>query len=298
MLFRSDPYFLDSKWTLGADIYRSERDWDDYSVRRTGGNIKAGYPFSDFVGTYWMYKYEVKDIYDVVNQAILQNPTIYPSLQPGQTTTSAIYASITHNNTDFRFDPSSGMVNSLSVEYAGLGGDNKYLRTIMDNSIYYPLWWKFVISSKLVVGAVQEVGAKIPTDEKFYLGGIGTLRGYEGRSVSPYRDETYTYTDINNVNQTQTVRVDVGGEKELFGNIELKFPLLSEFGVKGVAFFDYGNAWSGGLKPPELLMSYGAGIRWASPMGPLRLEYGIPINPRPGIDSTSGRFEFAIGSMF
>lgn len=294
----TDPYFLDSKWTLGADIYRSERDWDDYSVRRTGGNIKAGYPFSDFVGTYWMYKYEVKDIYDVVNQAILQNPTIYPSLQPGQTTTSAIYASITHNNTDFRFDPSSGMVNSLSVEYAGLGGNNKYLRTIMDNTVYYPLWWKFVISSKLVVGAVQEVGAKIPMDEKFYLGGIGTLRGYEGRSVSPYRDGTYTYTDSLGNPVFQTVRVDVGGEKELFGNIELKFPLLSEFGVKGVAFFDYGNAWTDKFGDPGILMSYGAGIRWASPMGPLRLEYGIPINPRPGIDSTSGRFEFAIGSMF
>ena len=52
------------------------------------------------------------------------------------------------------------------------------------------------------------------------------------------------------------------------------------------------------MTPPNLLTSYGFGIRWASPMGPLRLEYGIPINPRPGIDSSSGRFEFAIGSMF
>lgn len=294
----TDPYFLDSKWTLGADIYRSERDWDDYSVRRTGGDIKAGYPLSDFLGTFFMYKYEVKDIYDVVNPAILQNPTIYPSLQPGQTTTSSIYASITHNNTDFRFDPSSGMVNSLAIEYAGLGGDNKYVREIVDNTFYYPLWWKFVISTKLVLGAVQKAGAEIPMDEKFYLGGIGTLRGYEGRSVSPYRYTNYTYTDSNNVTQTSVVRVDVGGEKQMFGNVELKFPLLPEFGVKGVAFFDYGNSWTGGLKPPSLLMSYGAGIRWASPMGPLRLEYGIPINPRPGIDDTSGRFEFAIGSMF
>lgn len=294
----TDPYFLDSKWTLGGDIYRSEREWDDYSVRRTGFDIKAGYPISDYVGTFLMYKYEIKDIFDVINPAILQNPTIYPSLQPGQSTTSALYASITHNSTDYRFDPSSGMVNSLSLEYAGLGGDNKYIRTIMDNSVYYPLWWKLVVSTKLVLGAVQKAGGEIPMDEKFYLGGIGTLRGYEGRSISPYRYETYTYTDINSVTQTETVRLDVGGERELFGNVELKFPLLSEFGVKGVAFFDYGNAWTGKFSEPGILMSYGAGIRWASPMGPLRLEYGIPINPRPGIDSTSGRFEFAIGSMF
>lgn len=291
----TDPYFLDTRWTLGADIYRSEREWDDYSVRRLGGDIKAGYPFNDYISTFWMYKYEIKDIYDVVNPAILQNPDYYPTLQPGKTTTSSIYASISHNNTDFRFDPSSGMVNSFSVEYAGLGGDNKYLREILDNTFYYPLWWKFVVSTKLVVGAVQEVGAKIPMDEKFYLGGIGSVRGYEGRSISPYRMTSYTDPSTGN---KYDIRVDIGGEKELFGNIELKFPLLTEFGVKGVAFIDYGNAWTGGFKPPELLMSYGGGIRWASPMGPLRLEYGIPINPRPGIDDKSGRFEFAIGSMF
>ena len=276
----TDPYFLDSKWTLGVDVYRSERDYTDYSRRLTGGDIKAGYPITDFIGTFWMYKYEIKDIYDPDIYYLDANAK-YPDSYPlGQTTTSSIYGSITNNTTDFRFDPSSGMVNTLSVEYAGLGGNNKYLREVVDNTFYYPLWWKFVVSTKVVVGAVQKVGAPIPIDEKFYLGGIGTLRGYSARTVSPKNNDVY-----------------VGGEKELFGNVEVKFPLLPEFGIKGVGFFDYGNAWSGGFKPPSIYMSYGGGIRWASPMGPLRLEYGIPINPRPD-DSKSGRFEFAIGSMF
>jgi len=286
----SDPYFLDTKWTLGGDIYRSEREYDDYSIRRTGGDIKAGYPISDFIGTFWMYKYEIKDIYDVTNLAILENPEYYSEFQPGQTTTSSIYASITHNNTDFRFDPSTGMVNTLSLEYAGLGGTNKYVREVLDNTFYYPLWWKFVISTKLVVGSIQQAGAEIPPDEKFYLGGIGSLRGYESRSVSPYKNVTLSDGSVS--------RLNLGGEKELFGNVEIKFPLLPEAGLKGVVFFDYGNAWSDGLTPPDIQMSYGWGIRWASPMGPLRLEYGIPINPRSGVDDTSGRFEFAIGSMF
>jgi outer membrane protein insertion porin family len=70
-------------------------------------------------------------------------------------------------------------------------------------------------------------------------------------------------------------------------------------GVKGVAFFDYGNAFDfNNLDKTKVQMSYGAGIRWTSPIGPLRLEYGIPINPRSGIDSSSGRFEFSIGSLF
>jgi outer membrane protein insertion porin family len=278
----TDPYFLDSKWTLGLDIYRTERDYTDYSRRLTGGDIKAGYPITDFIGTFWMYKYEIKDIYDPTNLYLLYN-AIDPGNYPlSHTTTSSIYASITNNTTDFRFDPSTGMVNTLSAEYAGLGGNNKYVREIFDNTVYYPLWWKFVVSTRLVVGAIQQAGGPIPIDEKFYLGGIGTLRGYEARTVCPIENGLY-----------------VGGERELFGNIEIKFPLLPEYGIKGVGFFDYGNAWSGNkLMPNTMYMSYGAGIRWASPMGPLRLEYGIPVNPRPGVDNKAGRFEFAIGSMF
>lgn len=296
----TDPYFLDSKWTLGADIYRSERDYTDFSQRRTGGDIKAGYPITDFLGTFFMYKYEVKDIYNptvAYNAFHESSADLYPL---GTSTTSAIFSSITHNNTDFRFDPSTGMVNSLSVEYAGVGGTNKYVREIADSTFYYPLWWKFVVSTKVTVGAVQQAGGTIPIDEKFYLGGIGTLRGYAARTVSP--TQTINNIPVFDSTGTQTGTtsgtVYVGGEKELFGNVEFKFPLLPEFGIKGVGFFDYGNAWSGGWKPPDLLMSYGGGIRWASPMGPLRLEYGIPINPRPGIDNKSGRFEFAIGSLF
>ena len=278
----TDPYFLDSKWTLGADIYRSERDYTDYSRRLTGVDIKAGYPITDFINTFWMYKYEIKDIYyptDAYRTWNAIDPGNYPL---DQTTTSAVYASITNNTTDFRFDPSSGMINTLSVEYAGLGGNNKFAREILDNTIYYPIWKQLVVSARVVVGAIHQTQGAIPIDEKFYLGGIGTLRGYEARTVSP-RDANGIY---------------IGGEKELFSNLELKFPLLPDFGIKGVAFFDYGNVWTSGIKPPDLLMSYGAGIRWASPMGPLRLEYGIPINPRPGIDKKSGRFEFAIGNLF
>ena len=165
----TDPYFMDTKWTIGGDIYRSERDYTDYSRRLIGFDLKAGYPISDNVSVFTMYKYEVKDIYSVYNLAIIQNPTIYPSLQPGQKATSAVYTSLSHNNTDYRFDPSSGMVNSLSLEVAGLGGDTKYLRSIMDNVVYEPLWWKFVGSARLVLGAVGSGGPIVG----FHLGALG-----------------------------------------------------------------------------------------------------------------------------
>jgi len=293
----TDPYFLDTKWTLGADVYRSQRDYSDYTRRLTGGDIKGGYPINDFVGTFFMYKYEIKDIYnpqDAYSRLNNDDPDNYPL---GTTTTSSILASITHNNTDYRLDPSTGFINSFTAEYAGLGGNNKFARYTLENSWFHPLYKKLIFSTKLALGYVQEVeGAKVPIDEKFYLGGIFSLRGYKARTVSPVKH--LGLLDHPTISQSDQV-VYLGGNKEIYGNTEFTFPILSDVGVKGVVFFDYGNADDQYNKLfNSLLMSYGAGIRWASPLGPLRLEYGIPVNPRPGLDSPSGRFEFSIGSLF
>jgi len=125
-------------------------------------------------------------------------------------------------------------------------------------------------------------GKEIPIDEKFYLGGINTIRGYSSRTVSPIVNGVY-----------------VGGVKEAILNVDYIFPIVKEFGLKGVAFFDAGNSYAPGEQYfSKMLMSYGLGIRWYSPMGPLRLEYGFPVNPRDGIDNKSGRFEFSIGGFF
>lgn len=292
----TDPYFMDTKWTLGGDLYRSERDYDDYSRRLIGGDIKAGYPINDYVGTFLMYKFEIKDIYNPGSayqtyHDIYGNDT-YPL---GKTTTSSVYSSITHNNTDYRIDPSTGMINSFSLEYAGLGGNNKYARVITDHTYFHPIYKRLIASSKLTLGYIGEVGQTVPIDEKFYLGGIYSLRGYRARTVSPTTSQR-AFDDEDNQSIQQLY---MGGNTEAFGNVEITVPLIPEAGLKGVAFFDYGNSFNDASKVFDtMLMSYGGGIRWASPIGPLRLEYGVPINPRKNIDSTSGRLEFSIGSMF
>jgi outer membrane protein insertion porin family len=287
----TDPYFLDTKWTLGGDIYRSERIYSDYTRRLTGGDIKGGYPINDYIGTFMMYKYEIKDLYAPSSAYLDLNAIDTSGTYPlGTTTTSSIYTSITHNNTDYRMDPSTGTINSFSVEYAGLGGDNKYARFIMDNTYFYPLYKRLIASTKLTLGYIREVGKPIPIDEKFYLGGIYSLRGYRSRTVSP--------TDPANPALGQSY-IYLGGNKEVIGNVEVTFPLLAEVGLKAVLFFDYGNSFNDKSTIFDtMLMSYGYGVRWASPIGPLRLEYGIPINPRTVVDSTSGRLEFSIGTMF
>ncbi|MEI6305471.1 MAG: BamA/TamA family outer membrane protein, partial [Deltaproteobacteria bacterium] len=145
------------------------------------------------------------------------------------------------------------------------------------------------------LGYVQEVGKPVPTDEKIFLGGLGSLRGYMARTVSPTK--MVLEKDING-NISNPI-IYLGGNKEAFGNVELTFPILTEAGIKGVVFFDTGNAYGENQNMfSSFLMSYGGGIRWASPIGPLRLEYGVPLNPRKDIDRRSGRLEFSIGSLF
>lgn len=288
----TDPYFLDTRWTLGGDIYRTERDYLDFTRRSTGGDIKAGYPLSDTMSTLWMYKYEDKQIYDI-SQALRLVPET-------SSTTSSIYLSLTRNTTDYRLDPTTGMINSLSIEFAGLGGTNRFLRYYGDTTLFFPCKWETVLSLRGSFGYIQGLGKDVPIDERFYAGGISTLRGYEGRSVSPYILTDVQSTSQNSGAVTSSLeRAFVGGDKEAIFNAEYTIPLLKDAGLKGVLFFDAGNVYGENQSMfSSILMSYGAGIRWISPLGPLRLEYGIPLNPRDGIDKKSGRFEFSIGSFF
>jgi len=292
----TDPYFLDTNWTLGFDVYRSEREYEDYSRRVTGGDIKAGYRLSDTLSTFWMYKYEVKSLYDF-STAFLANPNLITETSG---TIGSLYGSLSLDKTDYRLDPTKGYTATLSAEYAGLGGNQRFSRFIGQSAVFFPLIWDTVFSLRGELGYMMRMGKEIPIDEKFYLGGISTLRGYSSRTVSPI-STTFLKT-VNPITGTATTipsTVYLGGIKEAVFNADYVFPIIKDAGLKGVAFFDMGNSYGPGEQYfSKVLMSYGLGLRWYSPMGPLRLEYGIPVNPREGIDSKSGKFEFSIGGFF
>ena len=294
----TDPYFMDTKWTVGADIYRTERMYLDYTSRATGGDIKGGYALSDSLSTFWLYKFEERQIRDE-SEGLLQNIHVGAILAPIlNSTTSSISAGLTSNTTNYRMDPSSGMIDTVSVEFAGLGGTNRFLRYLTEHTLFMPAGWGTVASVRGTLGYIQGLGMQVPLDEKFYLGGISTLRGYTDRTVCPVISSNLTTIDIDGIATTLPNSVYLGANYEAVFNMEYTFPLLKEAGLKGVVFFDAGNAGNSLGSTFNLLTSYGAGIRWFSPIGPLRLEYGIPLNPRPGIDKSSGRLEFSIGSIF
>jgi outer membrane protein insertion porin family len=152
-------------------------------------------------------------------------------------------------------------MHSVTYEFAGLGGTVGFNKIIGETGWYYPLVWELIGVLHAKAGYVKALeGKSLPDYEKFYMVGIDALRGFERDDLSPRDDDG----------------AEVGGNKFVQLNAEIRFPLVKEAGVYGVTFFDTGNIKKEGdpIEFDDLRESAGVGIRWLSPMGPIRLEYG------------------------
>lgn len=273
-----DPYFLDRHLAFGGDLYNTEREWTDFDRKTTGGDIKLGVPINDDLRSFFIYRYEKKDITDVDDDASWMIKE-----QEGQSTLSSFTASLTRNTTDYRPDPTRGNISELSIEYAGLGGTERFIKYIADHRYFYPLPWGLVFSAHGQIGYIQEMNGKdSPLDERFFLGGMNSLRGFNSREVGPRDEETGDF---------------YGGNKEAYFNLEVSFPLVKAMKMKGMVFFDTGNAWSDDEEFfSEMRYSAGVGMAWNSPMGPLRFAWGYNLDPED-YEETSV-FDFSVGKMF
>ncbi len=278
----TNPNFQDSEWLVGGDIYYYLDDWDDYSKDTMGGRVRLGHPVGKFSYTNMQYRLERYTIDDVDSDAAEEIQDV-----EGTNYTSSLYVDMVRNTLDRYLNPSSGMKSSVSVEYAGglLLGDDEFIRYIGDHSEYHPLWWDHVFHFHAQAGYVMEnfAGEDIPVFERFYLGGMNSVRGYKSRYITP-RDEA--------------TGDRIGGNKMAFTNLEYLFPILDEMGVMGVFFFDAGQSWDDGESMDlELEKSVGGGIRWYSAFGPLRLEYGYALDTIRE-QGGKGKLEFTIGQFF
>ncbi|MFH1059473.1 MAG: outer membrane protein assembly factor BamA [Pseudomonadota bacterium] len=278
----TEPWLLDKPVSFGVDLYDWDREYFTYSKEAVGGRLRLGWP-TPMRATrfYTYYTYEVANIYDIQNNAarIIRD-------QEGEHTTSSLRGILRRDTRDHVFNPTHGSDNSISVEYAGgpLGGTNAFTKVIGDTGWYFPLWFEHVFVLHGRIGWMAgHSGGDLPIYEKFFLGGINTLRGFDYQSVSP-RDAA--------------TNDRIGGERMALANVEYRFPLLTKAGLVGVMFYDTGNVWTEdqGYEFSDIRSSVGGGIRWYSPMGPLRLEYGYVLDPKP--DDSESNWEFTIGSIF
>jgi len=233
-----------------------------------------------------------------------ENLTYYNNLNENEDmfcdfTTSAVRGTLHYDSRDERFNPTQGSNNSVSVEYAGgfLGGSSNYLKIQWETSWYIPLEFRHVVMIHGRIGWVTSCdgyGSKfLPVYERFFLGGRDTLRGYGYMSVSSDEKEDYKNDDdISDENE------HIGGQYMALANIEYRFPVVPELGLEGVFFYDTGNCWKeeDGYNFNKLKSSVGTGIRWLSPLGQIRLEFGYILNPK--LNEKRSSLDFSFGSPF
>lgn len=291
----TDPYFLDSPFSFGVDLFHSRQEYfssvggyQAYKQTNTGGRLSFGYKVA---------------IYNRVFLSLRDELTEFDGLQLSSNRfftggeTRSLTLTWRRDSRNHPYDPTRGNLFLASAESAGqfLGGDHTFTKYRLLVQHFYSFARDYLtLAGRVEGGLATTQGDRVPFAERYFLGGIQTLRGYDWRTVGPaLRVPTSTRDPFTGVS-----RVFTGGNKQVLLSAELIYPILPPAGIKGVFFIDAGNTW---LEEADwfdsgLRLGYGFGIRWFSPIGPLRFEWGFPIDRRP--NERSRVFEFSIGSYF
>jgi len=273
-----DPWFLDKPISFGATIYKQQREYPDFKRKAVGLEISVGKSFWEYWSAGLAYNLEQVRVSDISSNAsqVIQE-------QLGKKITSAITPSIARDTRDYYLDPLRGSRNVVSTTFAGLGGDNAFIKTVIDSGWYFPLFDVTTIHLRGRVGWASGIfGKSLPLYENFYVGGIYTVRGLGWGIAGPKDPGTGEA---------------IGGTKQLVLNAEYIFPIIQDLKIKGVVFFDAGRAYgSNETFGSDLRYTAGGGVRWISPFGPIRIEYGVNIAKRDG--EAGGKIEFAFGQAF
>ena len=272
----TEPWLFDRPLSAGFDIYKSIRNYQDYTYDTTGLNLRLSHPFAEYWR--WLLGYRVSQD-DISNLSDTATPELVD--QKGTTITSAVSGSLTRDSRDVVAAPSRGGQTTLTMDFAGLGGDSQFFKATVLQTYFKPLWFGHVLGTRAEAGYGTGWGGQdFPLFERFYLGGPNTIRAFKFRSVSP----------------VDSAGFKTGGTSEVLGNVEYVVPL--PFGLRVAAFFDVGNVYGFGTSfdPTDLRYGPGGGIRWQSPFGPIRVDYGFNIDRRAG--EGPGAFHFSVGSPF
>jgi len=274
----TDPYFLGHPYAAGIDLYDEKQEWDTYSYKIIGGDIRFGKELTETLRADAMYKLENINVFDV-------SPTAsrFIKEQEGKKTTSALSFTFSMDTRDDYFAPTRGALHTLLMQNAGgiLGGDNYFIKVLGETSWFFPMPLNTVLNLRGQVGFIEPYsGREAPIYEKFFVGGIRTLRGFEYGMAGP--------VDIN--------KEALGAEKMAVFNSELIFPLSRDLGLRGAVFWDVGKGFDKISDITPLKTGIGVGIRWFSPMGPIRIDIGF--NPIPKKGEKRMVIDFMAGSAF
>ena len=272
----TEPWLFDRPLAAGFDLFNTRRQFVEYDYEQLGGAIRFSHPFEEYWrwnALYRLSRDEISNLEGTLNSAL--------EAERGARVTSLVQGSVSRDSRDNFQAPTRGTTLTFIADVAGLGGDSRFVKAVSSVTHFQPIWFDHILSGRLEGGyGVGWGGEELPLFERFYLGGSNSIRSYKSRQVSP--------RDNNGIR--------VGGTTEALGNIEYIVPL--PFNVRAALFVDVGNVYGFGTKfdLTDLRTALGGGLRWLSPFGPIRVDYGFNLNPRPG--DRPGAFNFSVGSPF
>ncbi len=316
-----EPYFLDSDWTFAFDIYNQTRVQTNFARNSVGGDLTWGYPLSYEARLFVTYKLEQVNVTTSSRGFVLSGGVSQPISEQAVANlfkgglTSSVRASWSYDSRDNRLFPTHGWFHNAFFEIADpyTGSQATFTRFGGFSRYYRPIYGPFILKLNAEIGVVTSRDPEgVPITERYFVGGINDIRGFRPRTLGP-RINFQPPGEPSGLS-----KLPLGGNMQLIWNSEIEFPLFARVGISGVVFFDAGNAYNledkwcatstGGsakVNPcfslPDSIVSgirssVGFGFRWFSPLGPLRFEWGIPLDRQE--DEESLVFEFTIGNFF
>jgi outer membrane protein insertion porin family len=282
----TEPWLFDIPLSAGFRIYNWESDFDEYEKKSLGGSVRFGYPIFDYTRLSMSFSRDVSEI-EVIEPGELPESIQELVDEFGENesiVTNSVTTILSYDTRNRLFDPTEGQNHRLTVEYAGFGGDIAFIRSIGELGWYIPLSEFFTGFIRAKGGWGQELDDGVwPDYDRFFLGGINSLRGFDADDLSP-EDEN---------------GIKIGGDRFVQFNFELIFPLVKDAGLNGIIFIDSGDVYAEDedLDLGNLRTSTGFEFRWNSPIGPIRLAYGYILDPEP-TDQDRGQWEFSLGTSF
>jgi outer membrane protein insertion porin family len=320
-----EPYFFDTSWTFAIDLYNQTLLQTNFARNATGGAFSWGYPLAYEARSFLTYKLEKVGVSTSASGLIFSQGVASTTSSASVANlfrggiTSSLRAALTYDTRDNRLFPTRGLYDNLFVEVADkwTGSENTFVRYGGFARFYRPIVGPFILKVNLQSEMVtSRLPDGVPITERYILGGINDIRGFRLRTLSPV-------VYVQNPGEPTELRpLQLGGNLELIWNSEIEFPLFQKVGISGVVFFDAGNSYnledkwcnreanealglSAKVNPcfnfPSSIVngirtSVGWGFRWQSPIGPLRFEWGLPLDRQSGEEPLV--FEFTIGNFF
>ncbi len=284
----TNPWVFDYPVSFGFDLYKRSHSRESdigygYDEDVTGGDLRLGKELSEFLRGDLTYRYDTIKISDVTSDA-----SAGLKAEEGENVISSLEYGMTYDTRDNVFEPTRGNVLSGSFQLAGgpFGGDKEFWKFFGTASHYQKGLGKgvFEFRGRLGLADTYDDTERVPIYERYFAGGAYTVRGYRERKIGP----------IDSASSDP-----LGGESMVIGNVEYVYP-FAKF-IKGALFYDVGNVWQrmsevgdGGYKS-----GVGLGVRLKTPIGPIMLDYGIPLNKESGETKRgNGRFHFSMSHGF